>query len=217
MKIQIVSDPVCPWCYIGKRRLDRALASRPEISAEISWLPYQLAPDLPREGRDRVEHYRSLFGEARARLIIEQMRETAREEGLEFQLKPGARSPNTLSAHVLMLLASEDQGVDSSRLADLLFSAHHERCEDLGDPAVLVRLGAEAGLDAAGLAGRIADPEAEQRVRELIGAAAAAGVSGVPFFIFEGRWAVSGAQPAEALAQLLDRLAAGDGAPHAAQ
>ena len=212
MKIQIVSDHVCPWCYIGKRRLDRALGQRPEIKAEISWLPFQLSPDTPREGRDRMKHYEGIFGAERARTIMAQMADTARDEGLEFTLKPGARSPNTLPAHVLMYWASQDPAVDPSSLAERLFSAHHEHCEDLGDIQVLARIAGECGMDTGRVRARLAAGEDEDAVRTQMREAAQSGVTGVPFFILDGRYAFSGAQPAEAIVELLDRISSGQAA-----
>ena len=207
LSIEIVSDPVCPWCYVGKRRLEKALAERPQLDVEVSWSPFQLSPDTPREGRDRAEHYAQLFGEERARMISESMAETARGEGLEFRQKPGARSPNTLSAHVLMHWASEHPAVDESALAERLFHAHHVDNDDLGDPDVLASMAADLGMDADAVRADLVAGKDEDVVRQRIGQSAARGVTGVPFFIFNGQYAVSGAQPAEAFVDLLDRLA----------
>lgn len=205
LKIQIVSDLVCPWCYVGKRRLEQALGLRPGIRAEIEWLPFQLSPDMPREGRDRREHYAGIFGADRARTIMEGMARTGAAEGLVFVTKPGARSPNTLAAHVLLYWAGQDPAVDQNALAERLFAAHHTESEDLGDVEVLARIAGEAGMDPAAVARRLRDHEDEDAVRDLIDQAREAGISGVPFFIFAGRFAVSGAQPPEALAEVLDR------------
>ena len=206
LSIEIVSDPVCPWCYVGKRRLEKALAERPQLEVELSWSPFQLSPDMPREGRDRAEHYAQIFGEERAQMINASMAETAREEGLEFRQQPGARSPNTLSAHVLMHWAAEEPAVDASALAERLFKAHHVDNHDLGDPDVLAGIAGDLGMDAAAVrADRLAGRD-EDVVRQRIEQSAARGVTGVPFFIFNGRYAVSGAQPADAFVDLLDRL-----------
>jgi predicted DsbA family dithiol-disulfide isomerase len=208
LHIEIVSDPVCPWCYLGKRRLEKALAQRPDLEVSLSWLPFQLSPDMPREGRDRAEHYAQIFGEERARMIGASMAETAREDGLEFHTKPGARSPNTLSAHVLIYWAAADSEVDSSAVAERLFKAHHVDSDDLGDPEVLARIAGECGMDAEQVRQDLLAGKDEGAVQELIAQAAARGVSGVPFFIFNERYAVSGAQPPEAMLELIDRLSA---------
>lgn len=208
LHIEIVSDPVCPWCYIGKRRLEAALAQHPEVDADIRWSPYQLTPDMPREGRDRAEHYAAIFGEERAAMIRESMAETARAEGLNFEWRDGARSPNTLRAHVLIAIAQTTPGCDVSSLAEAVFSAHHVSCDDLGDIDVLVRLGTAAGLDEAVLREALVDDSLAEKVRAQIQQATTRGVSGVPCFIFNNRYAVSGAQPAEAFGDLIARLAA---------
>lgn len=208
LEIQIVSDLVCPWCYVGKRRLEKALASRPGVEARISWLPFQLSPDMPREGKDRRAHYESIFGAERARTIMDGMRETAAAEGLHFETAPDARSPNTLSAHVLLYWAGQAAGVDQNALAEQLFAAHHTRSEDLGDPAVLARIAGQVGMDAARVEADLRAGVDEEKVQALIDEARNAGVSGVPFFIFNGRYAVSGAQPPDSLADVIDRVAA---------
>ncbi len=206
LPIQIVSDLVCPWCYVGKRRLERALAARPELPVRVTWLPFQLSPDMPREGKDRQAHYAAIFGAERARTIMDGMRQTAAAEGLHFEAGPGARSPNTLSAHVLLYWAGDRPDVDQNALAEKLFAAHHTRSEDLGDPAVLARLAGEVGMDPAGVEAQLRAGKDEDRVQALIEEARQVGVSGVPFFIFNGQYAVSGAQPPEALVEVIDRI-----------
>jgi len=206
MHIQIVSDLVCPWCYVGKRRLERALATRPDLAVRLTWLPFQLSPDMPREGKDRQAHYAAIFGADRARTIMDGMRQTAAAEGLRFEAGPGARSPNTLSAHVLLHWAGERADVDQNALAERLFAAHHTDSEDLGDPAVLARIAGEAGMDPVEVEAGLRAGKDEDRVQALMEEARQLGVTGVPFFIFNGRYAVSGAQPPEALIEVLDRL-----------
>lgn len=210
LRIQIVSDLVCPWCYVGKRRLERALAARPSVPATVAWLPFQLSPDMPREGKDRREHYATIFGPERAEAIVHGMRQTAAGEGLHFEAPPGARSPNTLAAHVLLYWAGEAPGVDQDALVERLFAAHHSRGEDLGDPAVLARIAGEVGMDAVEVEAGLRAGRDEDRVQALISEARQVGVTGVPFFIFNGQYAVSGAQPPEAFVELIDRLTAGD-------
>ncbi len=206
VQVQIVSDLVCPWCYVGKRRLERALAARPEVRAAITWLPFQLSPDMPREGKDRQEHYATLFGADRARAIMAGMQQTAAAEGLRFATLPGARSPNTLSAHVLLYWADQAPNIDQNVVAERLFAAHHCNSEDLGDPAVLARVAGEVGMDPTTVAADLRAGKDLDRVQALVAEARQAGVSGVPFFIFDRRPAVSGAQPPEALIEVLDRL-----------
>lgn len=207
--IQIVSDVVCPWCYVGKRRLEKALAQRPGLAVQITWFPFQLSPDMPREGKDRREHYASIFGAERARDIMARMKDTGAAEGIAFDTPPGARSPNTLSAHVLMYRASCAAGIDQNALAEKLFEAHHVRGEDIGDPQVLARLAGEVGMDRGDVLQALADGKDEDTVRALMEQARQAGVSGVPFFIIGNQHGLSGAQPPEMFLQILDELSAG--------
>ncbi len=206
ISIQIISDIVCPWCYIGKRRLEKALAERPDVAVEVTWFPYQLSPDLPREGKDRREHYASIFGEERARQIMDRMKETGVADGIAFDAPPGARSPNTLSAHVLLYWASRSAGVDQNALVEKLFAAHHERGEDIGSHYVLAGIASEVGMNAAEVLKGLQEGTDEDTVRSLIEQARQAGVSGVPFFIIDGRHGLSGAQPPEAFTRLLDEI-----------
>ena len=207
--VDIVSDTICPWCYIGKRRLEKALAERPGLDVEVTWFPYQLSPDMPREGKDRAEHHASIFGAERALQIRGKMQELGAAEGIAFDTPPGARAPNTLSAHVLMYWASRSAGIDQNLLAEKLFHAHHVRGEDVGDPVVLAGIASEVGMNAAEVLNALREGTDEDTVRDLIDQARQAGVSGVPFFIFDGRYGLSGAQPPEALLQVLDEIAAG--------
>lgn len=208
INIEVVSDHVCPWCYVGKRRLEAAIAQRPELDIEVKWQPFQLSPEMPREGRRRVEHYREIFGKERAEIIMGSMKDTGIDEGIEFGNDPEAMSPNTLSAHVLMLWAREDESINANEVAEKLFHAHHVNCEDIGDHAVLLRIAREVGMDDAGLAEKLLAGADEDKVVEMIRESTARGITGVPFFIIDGRYGLSGAQPADALVEALDQIAA---------
>ena len=208
VQIQIVSDFVCPWCYIAKRRLEVALAGYPAIRTRISWLPFQLSPDMPPEGKDRQAHYAAIFGAERAQTIMDKMVATAAADGLVFATLPGARSPNTLAAHRLLYWAGQMPDIDQNELAERLFAAHHTLSEDIGDPAVLARIAAGVGMENAGLEDRLRGDTDGDTVRSLIDDARRAGVSGVPFLIFDQQQAVSGAQSPEALAGILDQVVA---------
>lgn len=206
IRIEFVSDFVCPWCYIGKRRLEAALAMRPEIAVILNWQPFQLTPEMPRQGRNRNEHYQQIFGAARAEAIIRNMQLTGAEEGIHFCAGPEAMSPNTLSAHVLMLWAMEDNAADPDLLAEKLFAAHHVDCADIGSHSVLTAIAGEAGLDSGRVAEQLAAGEDEDRVREQITRSVARGVTGVPFMIINERYVISGAQPPAVLVEALDRI-----------
>ena len=211
LHIEVVSDHVCPWCYVGKRRLEAAIAQRPELDIDVTWQPYQLSPDMPREGRKRIDHYREIFGSDRAQTIMESMKDTGADEGISFGSSPDAVSPNTLSAHVLMLWASEDEAINVDELAEKLFEAHHVDCENIGDHGVLIRIAAEVGMDRDKVASLLAVGTDESRVAELISKSQQRGVSGVPFFIINGRYGFSGAQPPETFVAAFDEIAAADG------
>ena len=210
INIEVVSDVVCPWCYVGKRRLEAALAERPDLNVTVSWQPYQLSPDMPREGRNRQEYYREKFGPERAEMMLNGMKQTGEEEGISFGRNPEAMSPNTLSAHVLLYWAEADEGIDANDLAEKLFHAHHVACENIGDHAVLTRIAAEVGMDADDAAARLAAREDEDVVKERIVHFASRGVSGVPFFVINGQYGISGAQPSEVLASAFDQIASKD-------
>ena len=210
INIEVVSDVVCPWCYVGKRRLEAALARRPDLDVTVAWQPFQLSPDMPREGRKRQEYYREKFGAERAEAMLNGMKQTGEEEGIAFGNDPEAMSPNTLSAHVLIYWATNDERVDANELAEKLFHAHHVACENIGDHAVLSRIAGEVGMDTDDIAERLVAGEDEDVVKERIAHFAARGVSGVPFFVINDQYGISGAQPAEALVSAFDQIAAGD-------
>jgi predicted DsbA family dithiol-disulfide isomerase len=207
VRIEIVSDPVCPWCYIGSRRLQRALAELPDLRAEVRWLPFQLSPDLPREGRDRREHYASIFGAERAAQIMSGMAERGREDGIAFTVKPGARSPNTLAAQVLLHWAGASAAVDQNRVAEGLFAAHHEDCADIGDPTVLAGIAGRCGMDESSVLADLESRRDENAVAAQIREVQQLGIGGVPFFIFDRRVALSGAQPVETFREVLAEVA----------
>jgi predicted DsbA family dithiol-disulfide isomerase len=201
--IDVVSDVVCPWCFIGKRHLEAALAGLPEAAgAKVRWHPFELNPDLPAEGVDRKGYLEAKFGgPARAAEIYARVREAGVRAGLDFDFDAIVRQPNTRDAHRLIAWA-QSRG-DAGTLVERLFRAYFQEGRYVGDRDTLAALAAEAGFDAeaarvwleSGLgADEIADAEA--RVRAL-------GISGVPFFIFDGRVGLSGAQPREAMREAI--------------
>jgi len=206
INIEVVSDIVCPWCYVGKRRLEAALLQRPDLQVTLTWQPFQLSPDMPREGRNRQEYYREKFGAERAGMMLNGMQQTGEEEGIAFGSHPDAMTANTLSAHVLQYWADVDDRIDANDLAEKLFYAHHVACENIGDHTVLTRLAAEVGMDADDVAAKLGAHEDEALVQERIAQAAARGVTGVPFFIINGQHALSGAQPADILLAAFDQI-----------
>lgn len=210
INIEIISDPVCPWCYVGKRRLEAALTQRPDLNFTVVWQPFQLNPNMPREGRNRQDYYREKFGHERAEMMLTGLRQTGAEEGISFGSDANAMAPNTLSAHVLMHWAGADDCIDANDLAEKLFCAHHVACEDIGDHTVLARIAAEVGMDVNNVTARLAAREDETIVKERVANSSARGVTGVPFFIINGQYALSGAQPADVLVSAFDQIVAAD-------
>lgn len=207
MQIDIFSDVICPWCFIGKRKLERALAEAGVDDASITWRAFQLNPDMPPQGMDRREYLETKFGGARrADEFYARIADAGREVGIDFAFDRIPRTPNTVDAHRLIrrALDTDSQG----RLVDALFDAYFLNGENIADPRVLARLGIEAGLSdnadtlVAWLAG---DAQAEE-VREEDRQARELGISGVPCFIFDRRYAVSGAQPVEVFRQVFDEV-----------
>jgi predicted DsbA family dithiol-disulfide isomerase len=207
INIEMVSDFACPWCYVGKRRLNKVIAQRPGVDLALNWRPFQLNPDMPREGRNRRDYYRNKFGDEGAKNLRESLKNAGAEEGIVICNEPDAMAPNTLSAHVLMFWAAQNENIDTNALAEKLFYAHHVACENIGDHDVLVRIAGEVGMDKAGVVTKLAVGSDEDKVKEQIHQTAARGVTGVPFYLINERYGISGAQPAETLAAALDEIA----------
>ena len=206
ISIAVVSDFACPWCLVGLHRLRKAIESRPSLNFRLSWQPFQLNPDMPREGQNRRDYYRNKFGDAGTRAHHEALKEAGSEEGLIFCDTPDAIAPNTLSAHVLMLWAANDESVNSNALAEKLFNAHHIECENIGDLDVLTRIAEEVGMDRALVGSKLASGDDEAEVTEQIYQSFSGGVSGVPFFIIDDKYGISGAQPSDTLVSIFDRI-----------
>ncbi|KQP11947.1 DsbA family oxidoreductase [Pseudorhodoferax sp. Leaf267] len=213
LTIDVVSDVVCPWCYIGKRKLEAALAS-PEAAGlppvQIRWHAFQLNPDLPAEGIDRKAYLEEKFGgPQRAAAIYERVRAAGRSVGLELNIDGITRQPNTLAAHALLAFAQQD-GADGSAVKERLLQAYFIENRFIGDLDVLADIAAQAGLDAAAARAYIEDPAARDAVAQADQEARRMGISGVPFFIFDRKLAVSGAQdPATLLDAMQQAVAQG--------
>jgi predicted DsbA family dithiol-disulfide isomerase len=192
LKIEVVSDVICPWCYIGKRRLEKALALLDgELSAEIRWLPFQLNPGMPREGMPRAEYRKAKFGSVeRGRQLDARVAAEGKGEGIEFAFDRIERTPNTVAAHALVGLAQE-RGLGAA-VVDALFRAYFEQARDVGDAAVLADIAAGCGVSG------WPRQESEKEVAVLEESLRGLGISAVPTFIF-GHKLVSGAQPPDAL------------------
>lgn len=206
IKLDILSDPVCPWCYIGKANLDRALEARPGHEFEIEWHPFQLNPDMPEGGMDRRAYLEAKFGgRDNAVRTYARIDEHARAAGLALDFGAIRRTPNTVDAHRLIHWAGLE-GRQNAAVANL-FRAYFEEGRDIGDPAVLTDIAGRAGLDPA-MTGRLLEGDADRAdIRTRDAHARARGVTGVPTFVVAGRHVVPGAQPAGFWTGVIDELA----------
>jgi predicted DsbA family dithiol-disulfide isomerase len=206
LPIAIVSDLACPWCFIGKARLETALARHGLTErVAITWLPYELNPDMPAEGMDRTQYLDAKFGAGKRREIELRLSEAALESGVTFNWAGVTKSVNTRMAHMLVAAASTVQRGGDMKAA--LFKAYWQDGRDIGDPETLVQIAVEQGFDEQAARDELANGELRETIIGLETHAAQVGVTGVPFFIVDGKLAVSGAQTpdvwAEVFAQVL--------------
>jgi predicted DsbA family dithiol-disulfide isomerase len=206
LPIDMISDVVCPWCFIGKRRLEKAIALKPAIPVELHFRPYFLNPWIPREGISREEYLTTKFGSPeRYRGIAQRVAEAAAAEGLTYEIDGIKRQPNTLDCHRLILWAG--QAGHAARMKQRLMDLYFTEGGDLTDPEMLVGAAADSGLDADLVRQRLATDEDVARVEREANSAKEAGIDGVPCFILGGLLAVQGAQAPDYLAQAIERAA----------
>ena len=207
LPIIVYSDVICPWCYVGKLRLEAALAS-PGMPAAVqfSWRPFELNPDMPAEGIERKVYRARKFGEARSAELDVRMAETGREVGIAFAFDRMRRTPNTRLAHRLIWEAERQDAQDA--IVDRLFRAYFLEGLDIGSAAVLESLAAEAGLDADGVKKALTSAESLDAVTELEQQGYGMGIQGVPFFILLAKYGISGAQPPQFWRETLPKIAA---------
>jgi predicted DsbA family dithiol-disulfide isomerase len=204
LRIDVVSDAICPWCYIGKRQLERALATLEEegLRFSVHWNPFQLNPDMPKEGRDRMAYRAQKFGSAeKARALDERVGNAAAGVGLQFRQDLMLRTPNTLDAHRLIWFAGREDRQDA--VMEAVFKAYFTQGRDIGDRDVLADCAAEGGLDRTTVADFLAGDMAANEMLAADRAAREAGVNGVPSFFLDGYGLFSGAMPAETMAEAL--------------
>jgi predicted DsbA family dithiol-disulfide isomerase len=206
VRIDVVSDVVCPWCFIGKHRLEKAMALRPDIPVEVHWRPYFLNDWIPREGISREQYLTTKFGSPeRYKGIAQRVTAAAAEEGLTYASDKMKRQPNTLDCHRLIRWAkTEGKAAEmKQKLMDLYFT----QGADLTDRETLVQAAASVGLDAKTVREGLASDQDVAEIEREAQSAKEAGIEGVPYFIFGGKFAVSGAQSPEHLAEAIDRMA----------
>lgn len=203
MRIEVIFDTVCPWCFIGKRRLERALAMRNPGPVEIVWRPFQLNPTMPPDGMDRETYLISKFGGAeRARRQYDRILAAGREEGIEFRFDLIGRTPNSVDSHRLLRLA-ERSGIQNT-VAELLFQAYFLQGRDIGRHDELAEIARAAGTDADAVRAYLEGDEDRAAIVAEDDRARLNGVNGVPCFVIEDQYAVSGAQSPEIFLQVFD-------------
>lgn len=203
-RIDVISDAICPWCYIGKRQMERALALlAPEgLRFSVHWRPFQLNPDMPEKGVERAAYRAAKFGDAaRSAQLDAQVAEAGRGVGIAFRHELMRRTPNTVAAHRLLWLAGREGAQDA--VAEALFRGYFTEGSDIGDPSVLAGIAAASGLDRARTAAFLAGGEGREEVLGEDLAARRAGLQGVPTFALDGHVLFSGAVPAETFAEAL--------------
>ena len=213
LTIDIVSDVVCPWCYIGKRHVESAVekwkAANPDGEVNVRWHPFQLNPDLPLEGTDRKGYLEAKFGgPQRAKEIYARVAEAGRNAGLNMNFDGIKKQPNTLAAHALIAYAQRiDEGRHADAIVERLFKAYFVEGEFIGDMDTLVSIAAECGLDADTTRAVLSESATLQQVANQDASVRQQGVTGVPFLVFNNKVSLSGAQPPEVMLDAMKKAA----------
>jgi predicted DsbA family dithiol-disulfide isomerase len=202
LTVDVVSDVMCPWCFIGKRRLEAALRLTPQLDVQVRWHPFQLDATLPKNGKDRQQYLSDKFGGVeRANAVYEQIKSAGLEEGIDFAFDAIKLSPNTLDCHRLILWSRADNL--QNEVAELLFKAYFVDGEDLTKSETLVRISDEAGMQS-DLVEQLLETETDlDKILAGIEKAQESGVTGVPCFIIDGRFVLAGAEKAETISAAL--------------
>jgi predicted DsbA family dithiol-disulfide isomerase len=209
LTIDVVSDVVCPWCYLGQKRLDSAIAAVPDVDVSVAWRPYQLDPTIPPQGMERKAYMRAKFGdESRLRDAHARLEALGTAEGIDYAFDAITVSPNTLDAHRVIRWAGANSPEAQNRLVRRLFKLYFEEGADIGDHTVLAEAAGEAGMDRAVVETLLASDADRDAVAQEAATASRMGVTGVPCFLFEGKYAVMGAQDTATLADAIRQIAA---------
>ena len=210
LHVEVIADLVCPFCYLGKRRLDQAMEAV-QGPSDVNWFPYQLNPDMPEDGLSLDKYLSTRFGNpANIEPVLEELTQEGRREDINFRFDRISQVPNTLRAHRLMYLA-ESEGVDQTALAEELMKAYFERGEDIGNKEILVELGERHGLAVRDAEKIIDDEAAKQLVLSREAQVRSSGIAGVPGYLLNRRLLVIGAQDTDALVNAFDRAMFGEG------
>ena len=207
LQIDVISDVICPWCFLGKRRLDKALALLPDVKTEVVFRPFYLDSTIAPEGVDRAAYMEAKFGKERLETIHDPLIAAGKEDGVPYAFDKITRTPNTLSAHRLLrwaLIAGKQQEV-----AEALFMAYWNEGRDVGDHAVLAQVAAASGMDGLKVQADLATDKDSEAVLKEMAMAQKMGVTGVPTFIINRRYGVVGAQAPDTLADAIRKAASG--------
>jgi predicted DsbA family dithiol-disulfide isomerase len=209
ISIDVVSDVVCPWCFLGEKRLRAAIAAVGDVDVTVRWRPFQLDPTIPPQGKDRKEYMRAKFGDGdRLHQIHANLVSLGAADGISFDFDAIRVSPNTLDAHRVIRWAGTMGEAEQNRLVEDLFSRYFERGENTGDAGVLIEAAKAAGMDTAVVETLLPTDADADAVRAEIKTAARMGITGVPCFLLEGKYAVMGAQETGVLADAIRQISA---------
>ncbi len=207
ISIDVVSDVVCPWCFIGQKRLDAAIASQPETNVEVRWRPFQLDPTIPASGMDRKAYMLAKFGsEERLREMHDRIVPLGEAEGIKFDFDAIKVSPNTLDAHRVIRWAGAANNDTQNRLVRNLFQLYFEQGVNIGDRSALVAAALSAGMDATVVETLLAGDADREAVSEEVATSSRMGITGVPCFLLESKYAVMGAQDAATMADAIRQV-----------
>jgi predicted DsbA family dithiol-disulfide isomerase len=207
MQIDIVSDTVCPWCFVGKRKLEQALIQRPEIAFDIRWRAYRLDPAVPREGVDRRTYMKAKFGDSpRTSAMSDAVKAAGQSVAISFAFDSIEKRPDTTDSHCLIRWAASSGKQDE--VVERLFKAYFEEGRDIGNADVLIAIAAEAGMDADLVRNLLAGESDRELIVREDALAHEMGISGVPTFIFANKYMISGAYDADKLVRVIDKTQA---------
>ena len=206
ISVDVVSDVICPWCFLGMRRLDKAIALLEDIKVEVNWRPFFLDPTIPKEGMSRETYLQNKFGSERLKTVHDPLIAAGREDGVPYAFDTITRTPNTMDSHRLIRWSHIDG--KQHDVAERLFMAYFNGGLDIGDHAVLAKIAGEAGMDKADVSAKLENGTDVDLVNTEVERAYRMGVTGVPCFILAQKQGLMGAQPADVLADAIGKLAA---------
>lgn len=206
ISIDVISDVICPWCFLGKRRLDKAIALLAGVKIEVNWRPFFLDPTIPAEGMSRRTYLENKFGTERLKTIHDPLIAAGKADGVPYVFDKITRTPNTMDAH--RLIRWSHASGKQHNVSERLFMAYFNGGLDIGDRTMLAKIAGEAGMDGSDVSTKLDSDADVAAVNAEVEHAYRMGVTGVPCFIFAQKQGLMGAQPAEVLAEAINRFAA---------